>query len=300
MQGELTNKAHRESTIHPSAPKFGSGSVRSRVEVRDVIARLKNSPYQERCELWPELIASPAGRDVFRALLVSKGNEPLKMEALLAMQLMGDDGVKIMREAFRRSDTWTRAQLVGIFASLKDGSAAEELLQSIEDSAMPPEKKMLALNALANCPKQYEDRVVRLLDSKDPLVRSRVAKIIAQRKFLKGKQRLRRMLLEENLASLTPIIEALNELGDNMTLEEVMDLREEGKSAKQAFLKRLNAIAKKYGSAVYAVVRSIVLALLSLGYALSSIFGVLNLIARDVSQGKRGSSTLPAPQDPKR
>lgn len=297
MHEELITKGQREDLRNSSAAMFAAGSVRSRVEVRDIIARLKNSPYQERCELWPELISSQRGKDVFRALLVSKGNEALKMEALLAMQLMGDEGIKIMRDAFKKSDAWTRAQLVGIFASLKDGSASEELLQAVEDASMPSEKKMLALNALANCPKQYEDRIVRLLDSKDPLVRPRVAKIIAQRKFLKGKQKLRKMLLEENLASLSPIIEALNELGDNMTLEEVMDLRADSKSAKQAFLRRLNAIAKRYGSAVYAIVRSIVLALLSLGYALSSIFGVLNLIARDVSQGKRGAGhPLPEPQ----
>ncbi len=241
--------------------------------------------------MWLKLIHHEYGKDVFKTLLISRSNQSLKMEALLAMQLMGDDGIKIMKEAFPKCDSWTRSQLVGIFAFLKKDCVVSELVQAVDDKKITTEKRLLALNALSNCSSKHESMIIKMLNSKDPSVRSRIARIIGKRRFEKGRSKLKAMLLEEkDLGVLYSVIEALNDLGENLSVEEVMNLRDGYSPDKKSILRKLKKIAKKYGGKVYALISAIIAIFVSLGYSLASISSLLNIVIKNPSQTRVSAS----------
>lgn len=271
------------------APKNFSTSARAgKLDVRNIINDLRTASSDQRGEMWMDLIHKDHGKEVFRTLLISKSNQPLKMEALMIMPLMGDQGIQIMKESFRKSDSWTRSQLVGVFAFLdKKEAVMGELVQAVDDRHITMEKRMAALDAIAKSPPKYESTVVHLLESKDPAVRSRIANIIGARKFLLGKEKLRRMLLEEkDLGVLYSIIEALNEMGEKITVEEVMNMRDGTLRERKSIMRKMKEVAKRFGSRIYALICGIVAVLLAFGYAFSSILSLLNTIIKNPSQIK--------------
>lgn len=272
-------------TQKPFKSGFNLDSMNSKADIREAINNLRNASNDKRGDMWLKLINHESGKEVFRTLLVSRNNQSLKMEALLAMQLMGDKGIEIMKEAFPKCDSWTRSQLVGIFAFLKKDSVIPELIQAVDDKKITTEKRLLALNALSNCSTKYEGMILKLLSSKDPSVRSRIARVVGKRRFERGRSKLKAMLLEEkDLGVLHSVIEALNDLGENLSIEEVMNLRDGCSPDKKSILRKLKKIAKKYGSKVYALVSAIIAIFISLGYSLASISSLLNIVIKNPSQ----------------
>ncbi len=289
MHNELRRGAeHVATSSHHNYREFTSDGLTRKCNAHDIINTLKGASNEQRGDMWLELIRAEHGKEVFRTLLISKGNQTLKMEALLAIQLMGEDGITVMKDAFRRGDSWTRSQLVGIFAFLRTDTTISELVQAVDDTTISTEKRLLALNALANCSAVHEERIIKLLDSKDVSVRSRIARIVGQRGFEKGRQKLKRMLMEEkDLGVLYSVIEALNSLGESLTIEEVMNLREGNLRDKRSVIRKMKEIAKRYGSRMYALVLALVSVFMSLGYTLAGVSSLLNMIVKS----RAGKST---------
>ncbi|MCX8200029.1 MAG: hypothetical protein N3G76_01015 [Candidatus Micrarchaeota archaeon] len=288
MQERISFGAQARKTAQSTLSDFGAEAHFRKADVRDILNSLRTAPSDMRGEMWMELLRKGHGKDVFRTLLISKSDQPLKMEALMVIPLMGDEGVHIMKEAFRKSDSWTRSQLVGVFAFLeRKDLVMGELVQAVDDRHITMEKRMAALEAIIKSPARYEGTIVHLLDSKDPAVRSRIASTIGNRKLLLGKEKLKRMLLEEkDLGVLYSIIEALNQLGENITVEEVMNMRDGTLQQRKSMMRKMREISKKLGARIYAFICGVVAVLLSFGYAISSIISLLNTIIKNPSQIK--------------
>ncbi len=288
MQERTINGAQNYSYAPPEKAFSPNSAHSKKADIRDIINNLRTASSDQRGEMWMDLIRKEYGKEVFRTLLISKSDQPLKMEALMVMPLMGDQGVNIMKEAFRKSDSWTRSQLVGVFAFLeKRESVMNELVQAVDDRHIAMEKRMAALDAVAKSPPKYESTVVHMLESKDPAVRSRIASTIGTRKFLVGKEKLRRMLLEEkDLGVLYSIIEALNQMGEKISVEEVMNMRDGSPRERRSVMRKMKELAKRFGSRIYALICGVVAVLLSFGYAFSSIVSLLNTIIKNPSQIK--------------
>jgi len=289
MEKTFISDTKRYSGYQQSTLKeFGANAYSRKATVRDIINNLRAVSSDQRGEIWMDLIRKEHGKEVFKTLLISKSDQPLKMEALMIMPLMGDDGIQIMKEAFRKSDSWTRSQLVGVFAFLeKKDAVMGELVQAVDDRHIVMEKRMAALDAVAKSPQKYESTIIQLLNSKDPAVRSRIASTIGARKFFTGREKLRRMLLEEkDLGVLYSIIEALNQMGEPITVEEVMNMRDGTLRERRSMIKKMKEVAKRYGSRIYALICGVVAVLLSFGYAFSAIVSLLNTIIKNPSQIK--------------
>lgn len=184
VQKSLSNNGYKKY----NNSGFNSDKFSNRCEIRNTINDLKVSSSETRADMWINLVNSKHGKEVFRSLLVSQSTNyrPLKMEALFAMQLMGNDGISIMKEAYYNTDSWTKSQLVGIFSTLKNDVVVNELVNAVNDKTIIAEKRILALNSLSySSPKNY-NKILKLLDSKDPSVRSRVAKMVGKKQNSTG------------------------------------------------------------------------------------------------------------------
>ncbi|MEM4332260.1 MAG: hypothetical protein QW500_03195 [Candidatus Micrarchaeia archaeon] len=288
MQERISYNSSYSRTAQSTLKDFGAEAHSRKADVRDILNELRNAPSDLRGEMWMDLLRKGQGKEVFKTLLISKSDQPLKMEALMVMPLIGDEGIHIMKEAFRKSDSWTRSQLVGVFAFLERKELVMgELVQAVDDKHIAMEKRMAALEAVIKSPAKYESTIVHLLDSKDPAVRSRIASTIGSRKLMLGREKLKRMLLEEkDLGVLYSIIEALNQLGESITVEEVMNMRDGTLQQRKSMMRKMREIAKKMGARMYALLCGVVAVLLSFGYTISSILSLLNTIIKNPSQIK--------------
>lgn len=274
---------------------FRADKFVGKCEVRNIINDLKISSSERRADMWINLVNSKHGKEVFRSLLVSQSSNyrPLKMEALFAMQLMGGEGITIMKEAYVNSDSWTRSQLVGIFSTLKNDVAVNELVTAVNDKTIIAEKRILALNSLSYAsPKNY-NKILKLLDSKDPSVRSRVAKMVGKNKIQQGYDKLKQMLVtEKEFGVLSSVIEALNDYGDAITIEQAMSMRSKTKGDLKLF-EKVEEIKRKMGKLVVDFALYIIAVLYSLGYSARKILRMLNLFI------KKSSHNNPSEEDDK-
>ncbi|MGC8923962.1 MAG: HEAT repeat domain-containing protein [Candidatus Micrarchaeia archaeon] len=276
-------------TSHKS--RFNVKDAQKLVVLRDFLHQIRVSSPEKRGDIWLNLISHENGEEVFKMLLISKGDNHIKMEALLALQLMGEKGIRIMKEAYPRSDPWTRSQIIGCFAFLKNDMVVPEIVDAVNDASILTEKRMLALNALKSVSEKHESKIIKLLDSRDPAIRSRIARLIAERKLYNAKDKLKRMLLEEkDLGVIYSLIESLNELGENLTVEEVMNMRDGTLRNKRSILRKLKEIAKRYGNRVLMLISAIIAIFFSLGYALSTIKSFLNIVIKNSSKKRNGDT----------
>lgn len=266
-------------------PDFSNGKYSNKCEIRNIINDLRVSTSERRADMWVNLVNSKEGKEVFRSLLVSQSTNyrPLKMEALFAMQLMGKDGITIMKDAYNNSDSWTRSQLVGIFSTLKSDEVVSELITAVNDKTIIAEKRILALNSLSYAsPKNYT-KILKLLDSKDPSVRSRVAKLVGQNKIQQGYDKLKQMLVtEKEFGVLSSVIEALNDYGDSITIEQAMSMRSKTKSDLK-LMEKVEEIKRKMGKIFVDMALYIIAVLYSLGYSVKKIIRLLNLFIKKSS-----------------
>ncbi|MGB9635573.1 MAG: hypothetical protein ACPL0A_03785, partial [Candidatus Micrarchaeia archaeon] len=166
-----------------------------------------------------------------------------------------------------------------------------EIVDAVNDASILTEKRMLALNALKSVSEKHESKIIKLLDSRDPAIRSRIARLIAERKLYNAKDKLKRMLLEEkDLGVIYSLIESLNELGENLTVEEVMNMRDGTLRNKRSILRKLKEIAKRYGNRVLMLISAIIAIFFSLGYALSTIKSFLNIVIKNSSKKRNGDT----------
>lgn len=287
----MRRSAVNNSYVKNTKSGFRSNKIHGNCDVRNTINDLRISSSERRADMWVNLVNSREGKTVFRSLLVSQSSNyrPLKMEALFAMQLMGKEGVGIMREAYYNSDSWTRSQLVGIFSTLKSDEVVNELITAVDDKTIMAEKRILALNSLSTAsPKNY-NKILKLLDSKDPSVRSRVAKMVGQNKIQKGYTKLKNMLVtEKEFGVLSSVIEALNDYGDSITIEQAMNMRSKTKSDLK-LIEKVEEIKRKMGKIFVDMALYIIAVLYSLGYSVKKIIRMLNLFIK--------KSTLNNPSD---
>jgi len=205
---------------------------------------------------------------------------PLKMEALFAMQLMGNDGITIMKDAYYNTDSWTRSQLVGIFSTLKNDVVVNELVTAVNDKTIIAEKRILALNSLSYASPKHYNKILKLLDSKDPSVRSRVAKMVGQNKIQQGYEKLKQMLVtEKEFGVLSSVIEALNDYGDAITIEQAMSMRSKTKTDLK-LLEKVEEIKRKMGKMFVDMALYIIAVFYSLGYSVKKILRMLNLFIK--------------------
>lgn len=262
---------------------FKNKKYSNKCEVRSIINDLRVSSSEKRADMWVNLVNSKEGGDVFRSLLVSQSTNyrPLKMEALFAMQLMGKDGITIMKDAYTNTDSWTRSQLVGIFATLKNDEVVGELISAVNDKTIVAEKRILALNSLSNSSPKHYNKILKLLDSKDPSVRSRVAKMVGQNKIQKGYDKLKEMLVtEKEFGVLSSVIEALNDYGDAITIEQAMSMRSKTKNDVK-LMEKVEEIKRKVGKIFVDMALYIIAVLYSLGYSVKRIIHMLNLFIKN-------------------
>jgi hypothetical protein len=272
------NNNHKEF----SKQEFRSNKFLGGCEVRNTINDLRISSSERRADMWVNLVNSKQGKEVFRSLLVSQStnHRPLKMEALFAMQLMGNDGINIMKEAYYNSDSWTKSQLVGIFSTLKNDEVVNELINAVNDKTVLAEKRILALNSLSNSSSKNHTKILKLLDSKDPSVRSRVAKMVGQNKIQQGYNKLKEMLVtEKEFGVLSSVIEALNDYGDAITIEQAMSMRSKTKSDLK-LAEKVEEIKRKMGKIFVDMALYIIAVLYSLGYSVKKILRMLNLFIK--------------------
>jgi HEAT repeat protein len=287
----MRRSVSNNNSIKNTRSGFRSNKVYGNCDVRNTINDLRISSSERRADMWVNLVNSREGNEVFKSLLVSQSSNyrPLKMEALFAMQLMGKDGIGIMRDAYYNSDSWTRSQLVGIFSTLKSDDVVNELITAVDDKTIIAEKRILALNSLSNAsPKNY-NKILKLLDSKDPSVRSRVAKMVGKNRIQKGYVKLKKMLItEKEFGVLSSVIEALNDYGDAITIEQAMSMRSKTKSDLK-LMEKVEEIKRKMGKIFVGMALYIIAVLYSLGYSVKKILRMLNLFIK--------KSTLNNPSD---
>lgn len=281
MQKTVSDSAY----INYKKPNFSNGKYSNKCEVRNIINDLRVSTSERRADMWVNLVNSKQGKEVFRSLLVSQSTNyrPLKMEALFAMQLMGKDGITIMKDAYNNSDSWTRSQLVGIFSTLKSDDVVSELITAVNDKTIIAEKRILALNSLSYASSKNYTKILKLLDSKDPSVRSRVAKLVGQNKIQQGYDKLKQMLVtEKEFGVLSSVIEALNDYGDSITIEQAMSMRSKTKSDLK-LMEKVEEIKRKMGKIFVDMALYIIAVLYSLGYSIKKIIRMLNLFIKKSS-----------------
>jgi hypothetical protein len=287
MRKSLSN----DNLIGSNKSGFRSSKIIGNCDVRNTINDLRISSSERRADMWVNLVNSKQGKEVFRSLLVSQSTNyrPLKMEALFAMQLMGNDGITIMKDAYYNTDSWTRSQLVGIFSTLKNDVVVNELVTAVNDKTIIAEKRILALNSLSYASPKHYNKILKLLDSKDPSVRSRVAKMVGQNKIQQGYDKLKQMLVtEKEFGVLSSVIEALNDYGDAITIEQAMSMRSRTKSDLK-LIEKVEEIKRKMGKIFVDFSLYIIAVLYSLGYNAKKILRMLNLFIK--------KSTLNNPSD---
>ena len=264
-------------------PDFSNGKYSNKCEIRNIINDLRVSTSERRADMWVNLVNSKEGKEVFRSLLVSQSTNyrPLKMEALFAITHV--KMVYYYEGCYNNSDSWTRSQLVGIFSTLKSDEVVSELITAVNDKTIIAEKRILALNSLSYAsPKNYT-KILKLLDSKDPSVRSRVAKLVGQNKIQQGYDKLKQMLVtEKEFGVLSSVIEALNDYGDSITIEQAMSMRSKTKSDLK-LMEKVEEIKRKMGKIFVDMALYIIAVLYSLGYSVKKIIRLLNLFIKKSS-----------------
>ncbi len=231
---------------------------------------------EDRTEVWQKAMNN-GQTEIFEKVLLLPTNEKykaLKMEALLMIQLMDKEGVKIMKNAFRKGDSWTRSQLVGIFSTMNRTELTNELVKAVDDRKISLEKRLLALNALSKSVYKNDVKLMRLLNNRDPKIRAQVIRMLGRFKTKRVKTRLKKLLMEEyDLEVIKAAINVLNEVWDeDLTLEDVLGIRD---GAHTSIMVKMRRIARKFGTSVYAVIATIVSMLISLGYSIKNIDSLL-------------------------
>ena len=243
---------------------------------------------EDRTEVWQKAMNN-GQTEIFEKVLLLPTNDKykaLKMEALLMIQLMDKEGVKIMKNAFRKGDSWTRSQLVGIFSTMNRTELTNELVKAVDDRKISLEKRLLALNALSRSVYKNDVKLMRLLNNRDPKIRAQVIRMLGKFKTKRVRTRLKKLLMEEyDLEVIKAAINVLNEVWDeDLTLEDVLGIRD---GAHTSIMVKMRRIARKFGTSVYAVIATIVSMLISLGYSIKNIDSLLGAAlngARPVSE----------------
>ncbi len=277
----MVNRRMETQRRTSKSPKtFRVKNYEEELNFREFVNQLYDS--ENRTEIWQQVM-SEGQTEMFEKVLLlptSEKSKALKMEALLMIQLMDKEGIEIMRNAFRKGDSWTRSQLVGIFSTMKRTELTNELVKAIHDRRISLEKRLLALNALATSVYKNEAKMIRLLNNRDPKIRAQVVQMLGKYKTKRVHKRLKKLLMEEyDLEVIKTAINVLNEVWDeDLTLEDVLGIRDGSHTTLMVKMKR---IARKFGTSVYAVIAAIVSMLISLGYSISNINALLGTALRN-------------------